>query len=556
MQGLGVKGVHIAERDTQAGRDAKPIGMLRQHLVGGGVRLRELPAGRARLGQPRALVPAERPPPRPRAARRRSISTRRGSSPRSTPGPRRPGRSTAFSSPTTRRSRSPTITRSARATRRSTARPATMPITPATRRCCRCTRRSASGQGAGELEDPRRERDPLGRGRPRGAALRPCAERALVRLAAVDPGDPGAGAVPERDRPAGDERGHRRHGLGAGEPARRHRRDRRDGPRLLPRESSGRISGGSRRTTPTGRRSRPAGRSSPRRSTRATPGSSRTCWRPERDFDLRSGVRRGFDRRATPRQEHRDALDRNCSRAGARRLLRRRAGLGRRHGPAAGGDAQLRATAIVPPGRGTLALAVRTFVPAGETTGTRSTARAAGSPAADLFGADVVTPVRLTGSGSRPRRAAAAGGLRQRRLSRAARPWRPAFGWPADVPSGGRPPLLVGQGLVVGLPAHRTDALPRPRGRDALSGDTRPSRPAGSSDRLRAGRHVVDRQQPRDLRIAVVDPTRSRSATFGVGERKPRRRPPPPRTARCEVARIDDLRPVRPAAGAALRTRA
>ena len=26
MRGLGVKGVHIAERDTQAGRDAKPIG--------------------------------------------------------------------------------------------------------------------------------------------------------------------------------------------------------------------------------------------------------------------------------------------------------------------------------------------------------------------------------------------------------------------------------------------------------------------------------------------------------------------------------------------------
>ena len=25
MQGLGVKGVHIAERDTQAGREAKPL---------------------------------------------------------------------------------------------------------------------------------------------------------------------------------------------------------------------------------------------------------------------------------------------------------------------------------------------------------------------------------------------------------------------------------------------------------------------------------------------------------------------------------------------------
>ena len=36
---------------------------LRQHLVGRGLRLRELPAGRARLGHARALVPAERPPP-------------------------------------------------------------------------------------------------------------------------------------------------------------------------------------------------------------------------------------------------------------------------------------------------------------------------------------------------------------------------------------------------------------------------------------------------------------------------------------------------------------
>ena len=134
MQSLGVKGVHIAERDTQAGRDAKPIGSLRQHLVGRGLRLRELPAGRARLGHPRALVPAERPPAGARAARRRSTSTRRGSSPRSTPGRRRRGRSTAISSPTTRRSRSPTTSPSARATRRSSARPATMPITPATRR--------------------------------------------------------------------------------------------------------------------------------------------------------------------------------------------------------------------------------------------------------------------------------------------------------------------------------------------------------------------------------------------------------------------------------------
>ena len=93
-----------------------------------------------------------------------------------------------------------------------------------------------TGPGAGQPEDPRRERDPVGRGLPRGAGLRPREERALVRLAAVDPGDAGAGPVPERHRPAGDERGARRHGLGAGEPARGDRRDRRDGPRPLPRD--------------------------------------------------------------------------------------------------------------------------------------------------------------------------------------------------------------------------------------------------------------------------------------------------------------------------------
>ena len=147
MQGLGVKGVHIAERDTQAGRDAKPLGTLRQHLVGGGVRLRELPAGRARLGHATSA-----------GSRRTATATPGGCKAAiylDTPGPPHQGphldpggagRSTAFSSPTTRRSRSPTTTPSARATRRSSARPATMPTTPAARRCCRCTRCSAPGE--------------------------------------------------------------------------------------------------------------------------------------------------------------------------------------------------------------------------------------------------------------------------------------------------------------------------------------------------------------------------------------------------------------------------
>ncbi len=63
----------------------------------------------------------------------------------------------------------------------------------------------------------------------RRAAVRPRQQRLLVRLAALDRRDPGAGALSERDRPASDLRRARRHGVGAGKPQRRHRRSRRDG---------------------------------------------------------------------------------------------------------------------------------------------------------------------------------------------------------------------------------------------------------------------------------------------------------------------------------------
>ena len=73
----------------------------------------------------------------------------------------------------------------------------------------------------------------------------------------------------------------------------------------------------------------------------------------------------------------------------------------------------------MPPGRDTLGLAVRTFVPAADADGwseiTGARCRVTGG---DLFRADVVTPARLTGRGSRPRRAAAPGGLHQRRAQR------------------------------------------------------------------------------------------------------------------------------------------
>ena len=110
---LGVKGIHIAERDTQRARNPKPHERLRQHLVG-----RRLPVGgdaarRARLGHPRELDARQWPRATPTAAAPRSICC--------SPAPirgcghgRRPRRrSTASSSPTTSRSRSPIISRCA-----------------------------------------------------------------------------------------------------------------------------------------------------------------------------------------------------------------------------------------------------------------------------------------------------------------------------------------------------------------------------------------------------------------------------------------------------------
>ena len=51
-QRLGVKGIHIAERDTQRARNPKPHGRVRQHLVGRGLRVGRHAAGRTRLGHP------------------------------------------------------------------------------------------------------------------------------------------------------------------------------------------------------------------------------------------------------------------------------------------------------------------------------------------------------------------------------------------------------------------------------------------------------------------------------------------------------------------------
>ena len=79
------------------------------------------------------------------------------------------------------------------------------------------------------------EHEIVGRhGRTGCAALRPQEECLLVWLAADYPGSPQAGALPERHRPAGHIRRPRRYRLGHGEPGRRHRGNRRDGLPALP----------------------------------------------------------------------------------------------------------------------------------------------------------------------------------------------------------------------------------------------------------------------------------------------------------------------------------
>ena len=71
-------------------------------------------------------------------------------------------------------------------------------------------------QDAAEMAHPGRERDRGRHRRTRRAALRPRQERLLVRLAALDRGNPADRALPERHRHAGVVGRARRHGVGAG----------------------------------------------------------------------------------------------------------------------------------------------------------------------------------------------------------------------------------------------------------------------------------------------------------------------------------------------------
>ncbi len=96
MQSLGVKGVHIAERDTQARRQPKPRGVFVNTWSVEGFISEGLPARRTGLGHARDVVPRERATALRWAVRRRSGSSDPARSPGCIPGARPPARNSAF----------------------------------------------------------------------------------------------------------------------------------------------------------------------------------------------------------------------------------------------------------------------------------------------------------------------------------------------------------------------------------------------------------------------------------------------------------------------------
>ena len=142
MQRVGVKGIHIAERDTQRATSEKPMQVFVNTWSVEGFVSEGMQPAELGWGTHERWLPEQRRPAGPATASR-STSTSPAPTRACGAGARRPARNTASSSRTTNRSRSRTSSRCARATGWRTARPATTPTTRATRRCCRCTRCSA-----------------------------------------------------------------------------------------------------------------------------------------------------------------------------------------------------------------------------------------------------------------------------------------------------------------------------------------------------------------------------------------------------------------------------
>ena len=280
MQQVGVKGIHIAERDTQRAKNPKPRRRLRQHLVGRGLRLRGPAAGRARLGH--ASSPG---------CRRTAARTTTAAAPRSTCCSRAPTRACAPG----RRPRGPQygflvthnesisiadyFTRAGRAGKavyRPTCHYAYHP-------CDDAVLSLHEMFGAGRRAPAR-----AGTSSTRTRSSTASTNSACCSTATA--GTPTGTARSSRSRrrariapyqnatgPAGHLGRARRHGLGAGEPEGRHRRGRRDGFPPLPRGADALSRPGDRRIHRLDAARRPARACSRRTSTRPSPGRSATC---------------------------------------------------------------------------------------------------------------------------------------------------------------------------------------------------------------------------------------------------------------------------------------
>ena len=289
MQRVGVKGIHIAERDTQRATSEKPMqvfvntwsveGFVSEGMqpaeLGWGTHERWLPDNAGRQGRDSLAIYLNQP----------GANTRvRSWCP--TPGPQYGFLVThneSISIPDFF-----TLREGDRVAYRPTCHYAYHPCNEAV-----LSLHEMFGQG-GRVQEraphPDRGRDRRRHRRARRAALRPRQERLLVRLAALDRGDAPHRALPERDRPAGDLGGARRHGLGAREPEGRHRRGGRDRLPPLPRGAAALSRAGHGRLHRLDAARRPPGLLPGGHRHVATPGSSATCWCGEASLRRRASA--------------------------------------------------------------------------------------------------------------------------------------------------------------------------------------------------------------------------------------------------------------------------
>ena len=190
MKKLGVKGIHIAERDTQRTKTPKPMNVFWntwsvEGFISEGLQPAELGWGTHEKWMPKNGRKHKN------GCRPRSIWCSPAPTPACAPGARRRARNTASSSPTTSRSRSPIISRCATAGKviyRPTCHYAYHPANDAVLSLHEMF--GARRQGAAEVAHPRRARNGRRHRRARRAALWPRQERLLVRLAALARGNP------------------------------------------------------------------------------------------------------------------------------------------------------------------------------------------------------------------------------------------------------------------------------------------------------------------------------------------------------------------------------